>query len=327
MRPAKLRQAFTLIELLVVIAIIAVLVALLLPAVQQAREAARRAQCKNNLKQLGLALHNYNETFGRLPYNGIIDTLAAGTYAKASVFPRLLPYFDQQSLFNQLNFSLPPSGYVSYIQISPGNYVGDQTLPVLLCPSDNPPQAQAFSVFAPCNYAPSIGSVPMPSTPAGSCPQYENTALSAGAYPYAENNSLAVNDKYPGPFAYVAISMKFSDITDGLSNTIFMGEIRPKCGGPEFVGGWGWADPQAFYFATNAPINYPTCPNEGAGASQTGCNSAKNFTTSDGFKSRHPGVAQFVFGDGSVKSLGNSLDYLTYQRLGNRADGQPIGDY
>src|SRR5476651_1064146 len=99
-----LRGGFTLIELLVVIAIIAVLVSLLLPAVQQAREAARRAQCKNNLKQLGLALHNYHDVYNRLPYNGRTPGAQSGGGTEASVFIRLLPQIDQQPLFSQLNF-------------------------------------------------------------------------------------------------------------------------------------------------------------------------------------------------------------------------------
>ncbi|HEY2252376.1 MAG TPA: DUF1559 domain-containing protein [Planctomycetaceae bacterium] len=324
MRRAGFRRAFTLIELLVVIAIIAVLVSLLLPAVQQAREAARRTQCKNNLKQLGLALHNYHDTFSRLPYNNATNPGMGN--AQASVFIRILPQLDQQSLFNMCNFSLPPSGHVSYCLVNgvAGNYVGDVTLPALLCPSDDPIPAQGGSVFAPCNYAPSLGSCGMLSY--GYCPQYEYTSVSpTGTQPWGGSTP----QKSTGPFSfYTTICQKFSDITDGLSNTIFMGEIRGKCGGPEFAtGGWGWQDPHAFYFATNGPINYPTCPGEGAGVSQTGCNSLRSYDTSNGFKSRHAGGAQFLLGDGTVRFLSQSIDYDTYQRLGKRNDGQPIGDY
>ncbi|HEY2252379.1 MAG TPA: DUF1559 domain-containing protein, partial [Planctomycetaceae bacterium] len=139
---------------------------------------------------------------------------------------------------------------------------------------------------------------------------------------------FSYSSHYPGPFAYVAASAKFSQITDGLSNTIFLMEIRPMCGSAPFSNsGWGWADPEAYYYATNAPINYPTCLNEGAGASQTGCNSVKNYGTACGSKSRHAGGSQFVFGDGTVHFLNQSMDYLTYQVLGNRNDGRIPGDY
>jgi prepilin-type N-terminal cleavage/methylation domain-containing protein len=318
------RRAFTLIELLVVIAIIAVLIALLLPAVQQAREAARRAQCKNNLKQLGLALHNYHDIYSRLPYNNATNPGMGG--AQASVFIRILAQIDQQPLFDQCDFRLPPSGHVSYGLVNgvAGAYIGDVTLSVLLCPSDDAIPANAFSVFAPTNYAPSLGSTGMLSY--GFCPQYEYTSVSpSGTAPWGgwtlKNSS--------GPFSwYTTVCNRFSDITDGLSQTIFMGEIRGKCGGPELATqGWGWQDPHAFYFATNGPINYPTCPGEGAGASQTGCNSLRSYDTSNGFKSRHTGGAQFVLGDGSVRFLSQTIDYNTYQKLGKRNDAQPVGDF
>ena len=101
-------HGFTLIELLVVIAIIAVLIALLLPAVQQAREAARRTQCKNNLKQLGLALHNYHDAFSVFPFGKGASYNGAAAYARWSQHAMLLPYIDQAPLYNSINFSAPP---------------------------------------------------------------------------------------------------------------------------------------------------------------------------------------------------------------------------
>src|SRR5687768_12322516 len=151
----RLRRAFTLIELLVVIAIIAVLIALLLPAVQQAREAARRTQCKNNLKQLGLAIHNYHDTYTRLPIQrGGTDGAAAETNNKLemSAFVGLLPYIEQAPLFNQIsspgNKTRPDTGaVVGTVQAfgpspwyrydnSHGYAPFRARLPMLLCPSD-----------------------------------------------------------------------------------------------------------------------------------------------------------------------------------------------
>jgi len=336
MRATRLRHGFTLIELLVVIAIIAILVSLLLPAVQQAREAARRTQCKNNLHQLGLALHNYNDTYNQLPFNGFLnwDWPNGGDakhvpYARNSIFVKMLPQLDQMNMFNLINFSISPNGHVSYTQLGNGNIIGDTVLPALMCPSDDPRPPTGTATFALCNFAPSIGSVPMP-TPGNACPTYDYPPASfpPGAYPYAQTDNFSYTDKYPGPFAYVAASAKFSQFPDGLSNTILLMEIRPMCGSPPFVNsGWGWADPEAYYYATNAPINYPTCPNEGAGRSQTGCNSVRNYGTADGSKSRHAGGSQFVMGDGTVRFLNQSIDWTTYQVLGNRNDGRTPGEF
>jgi prepilin-type N-terminal cleavage/methylation domain-containing protein len=127
------RKGFTLIELLVVIAIIAVLIALLLPAVQQAREAARRSQCKNNLKQLGIALHNYHDTFSGLP-PGAIQVFETTGQNEATWISMILPYIDQQPLYNRANFSscfgcVASPGNPAYEIVSP-------LIPMMLCPSD-----------------------------------------------------------------------------------------------------------------------------------------------------------------------------------------------
>jgi prepilin-type N-terminal cleavage/methylation domain-containing protein len=334
-RYARFRTAFTLIELLVVIAIIAVLVALLLPAVQQAREAARRTQCKNNLHQLGLALHNYESTYGMLPINGRFQNqIPFGQQVKASHLARLLPFLDQQPFYDMLNFSNTGGGFFSMTELQPnGTPVGQISLPVLLCPSDDVrapgPDGSGGYNSAQCNYAPSIGSCSMPSY--GLCPQYDSTPLSAGSFAFGYGPSLAFTyPQYPGPFTYTGVSARFSQIKDGLSNTIFMGEIRPACGTIAFARSTlseGFLDSDPFYYATNGPINYPTCPNEGAGASQTGCNSWKCYSTATGFKSRHVGGAQFLMGDGTVRFFNASINYLTYQILGNRADGRVPGDF
>jgi prepilin-type N-terminal cleavage/methylation domain-containing protein len=135
MMPQTLRRrtGFTLIELLVVIAIIAVLIALLLPAVQQAREAARRTQCKNNMKQLGLALHNYHDTAKQFPPGCFVVNSAQYATNRGSMLAQLLPYFDQAPLYNAINFS---AADYDTIALPSGQLICKQVVPALLCPSD-----------------------------------------------------------------------------------------------------------------------------------------------------------------------------------------------
>lgn len=131
-------------------------------------------------------------------------------------------------------------------------------------------------------------------------------------------------------------SAKLRDVTDGVSNTILMGEIRMYCNNwgtnsgetPGYGGAWGWAWPEALWYATTAPINFPTCPDD-TGLESSGCrqHSANNYNVSFGFKSKHTGGCHFLLADGSVHFLNQNLDKLTYARLGDRWDGGVIGEY
>ena len=153
-RPFRIsrRTAFTLIELLVVIAIIAVLIALLLPAVQQAREAARRTQCKNNLKQLGLSLHNYHSSFNCFPFGQETGNSCPGNinFNEWSAISQLLPYFDQANIYNQINFSTGISANYACNPDTTNNAPVFIEIPALRCPSD--PQKNTSGVGGATNY-------------------------------------------------------------------------------------------------------------------------------------------------------------------------------
>ena len=324
-------RGFTLVELLVVIAIIGVLIALLLPAVQQAREAARRMSCQNNLKQLGLALHSYHDIHKKFPMNWF-DVYGGKNMC---VFTGLLPFIEQNALFDGIDLT---NNNLTVYPVN-GKPVGQHVIAAYQCPSDPGVFTPDPSTgYARSSYAPSIGAQKMES--AHGC----NLASAAGAYPSGLgldtdndgedpfNRGNVRSDygeqKVSGPFGrgyFTPYSANLRDLRDGTTNTILMGEIRMEC---NLYAPWGWAWPESLWYATTAPINFPTCPNEGAYGTQT-CfnNTSSNWNAIFGFKSAHPGGCQFVMGDGSVHFLSETLDRLTYARLGDKADGGVVGEF
>ena len=362
------RRAFTLIELLVVIAIIAILVALLLPAVQQAREAARRAQCKNNLKQIGIAMHNYHEVHNQFPISVMETNGALGpTWSRGSkggYLIRLLPFMDQEPLFNELNFDSPgaptgntwgPNTLEGQINPANGKLFRYTTIPGFICPSDPMPERDGHSNKS--NYAFSMGNQRMDarastryggrctSALAGIPPHTGPGEMSSGAEHLGAGNRFGTGSQGHGSsgdpqrmsgiasrFAWAA---RFRDISDGTSNVIAAGEIRPNCGDHTRN---GWFHFNSLWVATTAPINYPIiCVREPGwnansatmpdGKPATSCNHWQNLMTSQGFKSVHAGGAHFLMSDGSTRFLTESIDYVTYQRLGDRRDGNVIGTF
>ena len=321
-------NGFTLIELLVVIAIIAVLIALLLPAVQQAREAARRTQCKNTLKQLGLAVHNYNDTFGKLPSNtGRINAagnwvVCCGNGANAMVF--LLPYVDQAPLYNAINFNMGTVGadglanYYPLLTAAGTSPYQNAKLGSWRCPSDTFDPNQPYINYAWCQGPQTAclwGGQP--------CPQFGSAAVTPNVSFGSCNQMNADPNNVKGVYSSQGYSSRFRDITDGMSNTIFMGEIRPEC---TDHGRQGWANDNNGWMTTSAPINFNTCPGT-PGYTNTGCNADAQWVASMGYKSRHVGGAHFLIGDGTVRFISENVDYVTYQRLGARADGNVLGDF
>ncbi len=313
-------SAFTLVELLVVIAIIGVLVGLLLPAVQAAREAARRMQCTNNLKQIGIALHNYHDTYRRLPPGGLWFTNAIADpnfqLNRGSMLMRLTQFIEQGNTYNLFDFNRPPE-----YQLVPGSttqYIAGQSIPTYRCPSDDSPQFNTNVIdaipvgrLASHSYAGSKGPTSTGDNAAGSCAERA----------VWDTYKLSNNDQTPaGPFTrlgrfYIG---RFADVSDGLSNTIFVGEIRANCSIPA-TRGWVHGSNLSGMISTIYPMNVDTCTRD---LSRGACRWWDNWSTNFGFKSLHTGGVNFVLGDGSVHFLTQNIDHWTYQYLGGKSEGQ-----
>jgi len=356
---------FTLIELLVVIAIIGVLVAILLPAVQQAREGARRAQCNNHLKQMGLALHNYESTFGTFPMVNAqnYQPNTQGFSAQA----RLLPYLEQANLQNKLDFAQPAfTGPFNNLVPNPAfAAVFAAPLPFLLCPSDPAPTQNVGAggaVYAGTNYMVSFGS--------------------------GKNASYDLRWRTDG-LSHENSSVRMADVTDGTSNTVFMSESVRSVGSditlpagtlPPYpyqytlngstgvnsalqtvqglaASGGAWS---AFMNAQGVIANpdlqavWPTMTNwRGAqslalrgrgtswahsGAISTMTNGylppnsripdiVTHFTGFFGPRSFHAGGAQVLMGDGAVRFLSENIDVLLHRGLHSRDGRELVGDF
>lgn len=300
MRPIRPRiRGFTLIELLVVIAIIAILIALLLPAVQQAREAARRTQCKNNLKQIGLAVHNYHDVNNTFPMNARATQPVTNGFSWIAMS---LPYFDQAPLYNQIDFNLKTTDTTG----SPSNRALIETpLPMLLCPSD-PTQAVRSDLAA-------WWSWPAAPSPTGG----RNSGGPAGVTCYMGYQGDWFDTNPPdGVFERSpAVAVRFRDVIDGMSNTLIVGERSPS------YSPWcSWATGNGVWIVDRYPINQirRTAP-------------VPNNTEAGGVKygaiSMHIGGMQGLFADGSVHFLSENMDFTVYRQLDRHRDGQPVGGF
>ena len=329
------RPGFTLVELLVVIAIIGILVALLLPAVQQAREAARRMACGNNLKQYGVGLHTYHDVWKALPpCNQNFESAPNWNVAAVGWQARILPQMEQGPLFDKLIWdqSNPNYGANSPV-LKNGAYVAASQIqvPYARCPSDS----YVGGLPGQANYTGSMGSQKVTSNAGTGQPcnifytvriNYENVKNGNSDYG-SSSDPLTLS----GVFGRGGVAkMDFASMLDGTSNVIMVGEILPEChdhsgGGWWFINGAGNA-----HASTSCPINMLTpCATDQNDAIARNypnpqCFDWSNWNISSAFKSRHPQGAQFVYGDGSVHFLMQQMNYTTYQRLGGRRDGQPL---
>ena len=316
------KLGFTLVELLVVIAIIGVLVALLLPAVQQARESARRSSCQNNLHQLGIALQNYHDSAKQFPPNSPwkVGGDVKKEDRKGSMLVKLMPYLEERSFFERLNFS----GDVEE-QIKTTPELASAQLNSLYCPSDRT-QGVGATGEGLTNYGPSVGAqktYTIASSPAN-CGYPGNTF---GTGPVVHGNTTSLNDT-SGIFSRQGYAAAIEQILDGTSHTLAMGELIPDCNFEIWYRSWYTSQP--WYVCTSIPINYNTCrdtPPGNEGLLAINCYSWNSYGPSAGFKSKHPGGAQFVFADASVHFISENIDYRNYQRLGCRRDGESVDEF
>lgn len=343
MGKVRVSRGFTLVELLVVITIIGILIALLLPAVQAAREAARRGQCTNNLKQLALAMQNYHERFGCFPRNGYggVD-FGFNNWERLSAGVSILPFIEQEALFDRLRFIPGKTTWSTF------NSVMQQRLPAFLCPSA-PVFRNVSSVSwggPGTHYAWCSGSSIRTAFAGGQANLngifnlYAETSVAdirdglsatimaseilsgdgdsgTATYPfdifYPSNGNgsytSVANPHFPTPAELVAIGTACRTPTSVLSNN---GTL------------WGWYAHAQSLFNTAATPNwaYPSC---GGTCCPGGAHDWDYGIIPP--RSMHPGGVNVALADASVRFVTNTIDTLTFQRLGNRSDNQPVGDY
>jgi prepilin-type N-terminal cleavage/methylation domain-containing protein/prepilin-type processing-associated H-X9-DG protein len=353
------RNGFTLIELLVVIAIIAILIGLLLPAVQKVREAAARAQCSNNLKQLGLAAHNYESTFKKLPPGS--GNLAPGASSAPSLLALILPYLEQANLYNLFNFNVDVNNTAA------NGPARDQTVPTFQCPSDGSTQHELDTGGSglpegTSNYLGNFGAT---------ADQHSNNSVLVGVFNFTYGPATPAGTPVAG-------KVRITDISDGTSNTAMFSETKRSMASNSNGGTLNNYDPTMVYLlpATDAgwsvltPMTGPLFNETNTAAVIVGmtyrcnswdygptngiryrglqyyralpetnqythtvppnyvgydCGDDSSFTMAHiAARSYHTGGVNVCFADGSVHFISNSITFTTWQALGTRSGGDLI---
>lgn len=335
------RRGFTLVELLVVIAIVGVLVSLLLPAVQSAREAARRMQCTNNLKQIGLSLHNYESTFSILPMGDYSVNYGSGEIPQCSTHAFILPYMEGNNNYETFNFSFQVNGNSNNAKAR------IQDIPVFHCPSDPGPRRNIVASIidaASANYMQCLGS----------------HADHAGYIIPAVTGNLVPRTRYHGAFSRNK-GVKFAEFTDGLSNSALFSEIKKGPNHTASLLAIPAGDPRDFQVATRTTstwtgndLLYPPaeCENRATTAwmyrglqyyrgllvatyyNHTMQPNARlrdcvNSALTQGHmaaRSYHPGGVVVLLGDGSVRFVSNNVNLATWQAVGTIGGGEVPGE-
>jgi prepilin-type N-terminal cleavage/methylation domain-containing protein len=351
----RAQRGFTLIEVLVVIAIISLLIGLLLPAVQAAREAGRRVQCLNNLKQIGLALHGYEQSHGCFPPGSTTGQenprvcasfdSSTGTRRGHGLFTFILPYIEQKASYDSINFAFAASGQGGSPSAGAVNYTGlSSRIAAYICPSDTrqvpppnkftDPAGVTYSAYSQCSYAGVVGTVDIFRWWCG-CPPTANDGLVC----FGNRVELMTDGAFGNNYVF-----REGEFRDGLSNTVLLGEFARFPNDPDSAFNlWnnslyyssqaviGVTRPQGLATTVpriNARMRIPDYP---AGPPVNWKYDKKNLEMGQfGFRSSHPGGAHFLFGDGVVKFLKDSIDTRgVYWALSTRGGGEIVssGDY
>lgn len=314
------RRGFTLVELLVVIAIIGILVAMLLPAVQSAREASRRTQCANNLKQVALSLHNYHDTHAALPFGNAYPSVDAAFSWAAMILPHIerLPHYE---LFD-FNRDAAHASNAQAIRTSVATYV---------CPSDPAGSTPLLPARCTCCgfgsaytshglwYTASMGPVQC-----DSCDMCPNKTPSNTNY-CCQGTNCGKDGTAPGMFHRWPKSVRFHDANDGLSNTILVGETLPN----QNIHNAAFTRNMSLSY-TNVPINTMAKKSEMPvnGLDDATLHGRNPHARVNGYKSMHSGNgAQFALSDGSVRMIRANIDFKLYNELGTRAGGEALPDF